>query len=71
MAQATPPARRTTPDEASELSALRAELEHQRTENAIKEQQLDRYAADLRATSRRERQRARELSETFGAKDPK
>src|ERR1039458_8792145 len=67
MAQVTPPARRTTPDEANELSALRAELEHQRTENAIKEQQLDRYAADLRATSRRERQRARELSESYMA----
>ena len=33
-------------DAADELSALRAELEHQRTENAIKERQLDRYAAD-------------------------
>ena len=47
--------------------ALRAELEHQRTENAIKERQLDRYAADLRATSRRERQRARELAESYMA----
>jgi ribonuclease P protein subunit RPR2 len=54
-------------DAADELSALRAELEHQRTENAIKERQLDRYAADLRATSRRERQRARELSESYMA----
>jgi ribonuclease P protein subunit RPR2 len=67
MAQATPPARRATADDASELSALRSALEHQRTENAIKEQQLDRYAADLRATSRRERQRARELSESYMA----
>ena len=50
-----------------ELAALRAELEHQRRENAIKERQLDRYAADLRATSRRERQRARELSESYMA----
>jgi len=54
-------------DAEEELAALRAELEHQRTENAIKERQLDRYAADLRATSRRERQRARELSESYMA----
>ncbi len=54
-------------DDDSELAALRAELEHQRTENAVKERQLDRYAADLRATSRRERQRARELSESYMA----
>ena len=60
-------AARTTADAARELSALREELEHQRTENAIKERQLDRYAADLRATSRRERQRARELSESYMA----
>ena len=60
-------ASRTTTDPASELSSLRAALEHQRTENAIKERQLDRYAADLRATSRRERQRARELTESYMA----
>src|ERR1700730_10577080 len=54
-------------DAAEELSALREALEHQRIENAIKERQLDRYAADLRATSRRERQRARELSESYMA----
>ena len=65
MAQADAP-RATTPA-GDELAALRAELEHQRTENAIKERQLDRYAADLRATSRRERQRARELSESYMA----
>jgi len=65
MAQTNAP-RATTPAE-DELSELRAELEHQRTENAIKERQLDRYAADLRATSRRERQRARELSESYMA----
>jgi response regulator RpfG family c-di-GMP phosphodiesterase len=50
-----------------ELAALREALEHQRIENAIKERQLDRYAADVRATSRRERQRARELSESYMA----
>jgi ribonuclease P protein subunit RPR2 len=58
---------RAGPDAGDELSLLRAALEHQRTENAIKERQLDRYAADLRATSRRERQRARELSESYMA----
>ncbi len=65
MAQANAP--RAVPDGADELAALRAELEHQRAENAVKELQLDRYAADLRATSRRERQRARELSESYMA----
>jgi ribonuclease P protein subunit RPR2 len=65
MASANAP--RTAADADEELAALRAELEHQRTENAIKERQLDRYAADLRATSRRERQRARELSESYMA----
>ena len=57
-----------TPAEAeTRIAALRAEVKHQRTENAIKEQQLDRYAAELRATSRRERQRARELTESYMA----
>ena len=58
---------RTVADPEQELAALREELEHQRAENAVKERQLDRYAADLRATSRRERQRARELAETYMA----
>src|ERR1017187_5319322 len=65
MAAANAP--RAVPDASDELAALRAALEHQRTENAIKERQLDRYAEDLRATSRRERQRARELSESYMA----
>jgi len=65
MAQIDLPQAGTEDD--SELAALRAELEHQRTDNAVKERQLDRYAADLRATSRRERQRARELSESYMA----
>jgi ribonuclease P protein subunit RPR2 len=60
-------AQRSAADAEGELAALRAEIERQRTENAIKEQQLDRYAADLRAASRRERQRARELSESYMA----
>jgi ribonuclease P protein subunit RPR2 len=60
-------ATQTGSDAEEELAALRAELEHQRTDNAIKERQLDRYAADLRATSRRERQHARELAESYMA----
>jgi len=67
MAHAMPRAARTTTEAEAEIAALRAELEHQRAENAIKERQLDRYAADLRATSRRERQRARELSDSYMA----
>jgi HD-GYP domain-containing protein (c-di-GMP phosphodiesterase class II) len=67
MPHATPRAARTSPEAESEIAALRAELEHQRVDNAIKERQLDRYAAELRATSRRERQRSRELSESYMA----
>jgi len=58
---------RASAEAEQELQALRAELEHQRGDNTIKERQLDRYAADLRATSRRERQRARELAESYMA----
>jgi HD-GYP domain-containing protein (c-di-GMP phosphodiesterase class II) len=58
---------RTRADAAEEIAALRAELDLERTENAIKERQLERYAADLRATSRRERQGARELANTYMA----
>ena len=65
MAQANAP--RTAADADEELAALRAELEHQRADNAIKERQLDRYAADLRATSRRERHHARELADSYMA----
>ena len=50
-----------------ELAALRAELEDQRADNAVKEEQLDRYAAELRASARRERQRTRELAESYMA----
>ncbi len=56
------PGRATT-----EIAALRETLAAQRAEDAVKERQLERYAADLRATSRRERQRARELRETYTA----
>ena len=50
-----------------ELDRHRAELELQRADNAAKEDQLDRYAAELRASVRRERQRTRELTESYMA----
>jgi ribonuclease P protein subunit RPR2 len=50
-----------------EVAALHAALDHHRTEDAAKTRQLDRYAAELRATSRRERHRARELSDSYMA----
>jgi HD-GYP domain-containing protein (c-di-GMP phosphodiesterase class II) len=52
-------------DECAEIVALRATLERQRAEDAAKERELERYAADLRAASRRERQVSRELRETY------
>ena len=54
-------------DAQAEIVALRARLERQRAEDAAKERDLERYAADLRAASRRERQRGRELRETYTA----
>jgi len=54
-------------DPHAEIAALREALEHQRDEDAAKERHLERYAADLRATSRRERQRERELRESHTA----
>ncbi|HEY7968297.1 MAG TPA: HD domain-containing phosphohydrolase [Solirubrobacteraceae bacterium] len=56
---------RSLADADEEIVALRAELERLETESEIKDQQLDRYAAELRATSRRERQGARELAESY------
>lgn len=50
-----------------ELAAMRSDLELQRADNAVKEHQLDRYAAELRASARRERQRTRELAESYMA----
>ena len=54
-------------DAQAEIAALRVQLERQRVEDAAKGRELERYAADLRATSRRERQRARELRDTYTA----
>jgi ribonuclease P protein subunit RPR2 len=59
---------RAIPNDArAEIAALRAQLAHQRAEDAAKERELERTAADLRAASRRERQRSRELRETYTA----
>jgi ribonuclease P protein subunit RPR2 len=51
----------------SEVAALQEALDRHRVEDAAKERQLDRYAAELRATSRRERHRARELDDSYMA----
>jgi HD-GYP domain-containing protein (c-di-GMP phosphodiesterase class II) len=62
-----PDAPRTISEAEEQIAALREELEHQRADNSVKELQLDRYAAHLRATSRRERQRTRELADSYMA----
>jgi HD-GYP domain-containing protein (c-di-GMP phosphodiesterase class II) len=51
----------------AQIADLRARLERQRSEDAVKERHLERYAAAARAASRRERQAARELRETYTA----
>jgi ribonuclease P protein subunit RPR2 len=48
-----------------EISRLRAELAVREREAAAKERQLERYAADLRETYKRERARAQELSRSY------
>ena len=53
-------------DEA-ELERLRAELRDSAADAAAKEIQLERYAADLRETFKRERQRAQELRDSYVA----
>jgi len=50
-----------------ELAELRLELEQQRRLAESKEQQLERYAADLREVFKAERARAEELSESYVA----
>ena len=61
-------ARPAAPDDPwAQLAALRLTLEHTRAEDAAKERELERYAADLRAAGRRERQRSRELRDTYTA----
>jgi ribonuclease P protein subunit RPR2 len=48
-----------------EISRLRAELAVREREAAAKERQLERYAADLRETYKRERARAQELRRSY------
>jgi len=50
-----------------ELERLRGMLAMREREAAEKERQLERYAADLRETFKRERQRAQELSRSYTA----
>lgn len=50
-----------------ELERLRIELAHREQEAAEKEQQLQRYAADLREIYKRERERAQELTRSYKA----
>ncbi len=53
--------------DASELEDLRAQLRASEAEAADKEDQLQRYAADLRETFKQERARAQELRESYVA----
>ena len=48
-----------------EIERLRAELSQREREAAAKERQLERYAADLRETFKRERARAQELRQSY------
>jgi ribonuclease P protein subunit RPR2 len=54
-------------DRADELETLRAELSKRVVDAAAKESQLERYAADLRETFKRERERAQELRDSYMA----
>jgi ribonuclease P protein subunit RPR2 len=49
-----------------EIERLRAALSEREREAASKERQLERYAADLRETFKRERARAQELRRSYG-----
>jgi putative nucleotidyltransferase with HDIG domain len=50
-----------------EIGRLQRALDERDQEAAAKEQQLERYAADLRETYKQERQRAQELRESYAA----
>jgi ribonuclease P protein subunit RPR2 len=54
-------------DAGSELEDLRAQLRAREAEAVEKEGQLQRYAADLRETFKRERARAQELADSYVA----
>ncbi len=58
---------RSESDLMRELEQLRAELARREQEAADKERQLERYAADLRETYKRERARALELRRSYMA----
>jgi ribonuclease P protein subunit RPR2 len=51
----------------AESARLRSELAHREREAADKERQLERYAADLRETFKRERARSQELQRSYVA----
>jgi putative nucleotidyltransferase with HDIG domain len=51
----------------AEIARLREELRRRELEAADKERQLERYAADLRETYKRERARAQELQRSYTA----
>jgi ribonuclease P protein subunit RPR2 len=50
-----------------DLAQLRAELHERTADAAAKESQLERYAADLRETFKRERERSQELRDSYMA----
>src|SRR5260370_11163560 len=50
-----------------DLAQLRAELHERTADAAAKESQLERYAADLRETFKRERERSQQLSDSYMA----
>ena len=50
-----------------DLAQLRAELHERTADAAAKESQLERYAADLRETFKRERERAQQLRDSYMA----
>ena len=60
-------AARGEPELLQEIESLRAALAHREQEAAEKERQLERYAADLRETFKRERARSQELSRSYTA----
>jgi HD-GYP domain-containing protein (c-di-GMP phosphodiesterase class II) len=49
------------------VSSLRTQLEHTERQATARQRQLERYAADLREVFKQERQRARELRESYRA----
>src|SRR2546423_14470281 len=53
--------------EQDEIGSLRAAIAERERQAAEKEQQLERYAADLRETFKRERARAQELQRSYTA----